>query len=363
MKIFILATDLSITGGIQSYTKNLAQTLQKILPENHFQVWDISSKEKGFKKLSRIPWVIKLIIAFLKERPDTLWLTHIGLAPVAAALLRLRKVKVIITTHGIEVWKDPLPQSQKKILKKARKVVAVSKFTAQTLKQKNLIGKNQAFVLYPTIDFNLFRPCPINQNLVKKLDLQGKKIILTVARLDPRDRYKGLDKTILSLKIVQKKIPQIIYLIAGSGEDQKYLQTLAQKQGVLPMVKFIHPGRLELADFYNLADVFIMPSRTRLWSKHPQGEGFGIVFLEAQTAGLPVIGPNYGAPLEAFIPGKTGLTADPDSPQDIAKVIINLLQNESKAKQMGRAGQKFVTQNFSQKVFAQKIQKLLNSSL
>jgi glycosyltransferase involved in cell wall biosynthesis len=357
-----LTTNLDLRGGIQIYTKRLIQELQKNIPGENLKILSLPAGKLRTAKLSYGFWMLKAAKEFLKTRPKALWINHISLAPVALLLAKLHPCPLVVFAYGVEVW-GLLSPAQKKILKKAQKVVAVSNFTAQTLKQKNLIGKNQAFVLYPTIDFNLFRPCPINQNLVKKLDLQGKKIILTVARLDPRDRYKGLDKTILSLKIVQKKIPQIIYLIAGSGEDQKYLQTLAQKQGVLPMVKFIHPGRLELADFYNLADVFIMPSRTRLWSKHPQGEGFGIVFLEAQTAGLPVIGPNYGAPLEAFIPGKTGLTADPDSPQDIAKVIINLLQNESKAKQMGRAGQKFVTKNFSQKVFAQKIQKLLNSSL
>ena len=79
----------------------------------------------------------------------------------------------------------------------------------------------------------------------------------------------------------------------------------------------------EKVDFYNLAEVYILPSKF---------EGFGIVFIEALSCGVPVIASNaYGCP-EGLMHGKLGTLVDPDDSDSIAKAIIsNLSKNPTRA--------------------------------
>jgi phosphatidylinositol alpha-1,6-mannosyltransferase len=92
----------------------------------------------------------------------------------------------------------------------------------------------------------------------------------------------------------------------------------------------------DLRDLYNLCEFFIMPSREIESNGHI--EGFGIVFLEANAFGKPVIGGQSGGVAEAVQDGVSGLLADPNSPEDIALKMETLLANPAYAKQLGQSG-------------------------
>src|SRR5690606_18991980 len=110
----------------------------------------------------------------------------------------------------------------------------------------------------------------------------GQAVIVSVGRLDRRERYKGQDRVIAALPELAAAGLDPLYLVAGSGDDQPRLEALAAAGGVAHRTRFL--GKVpaaDLPDLYRAADVFALPST---------GEGFGIVFLEAMACGAPAVG-------------------------------------------------------------------------
>ena len=96
----------------------------------------------------------------------------------------------------------------------------------------------------------------------------------------------------------------------------------------------------ELAAHHAAADVFAHPNRTRLAGL--DAEGFGVIFLEAQAVGRPVVAGDSGGSPEALRPGETGLLVDGADPAAVADAVVELLEDPDRARAMGRAGRAFV---------------------
>jgi glycosyltransferase involved in cell wall biosynthesis len=91
-----------------------------------------------------------------------------------------------------------------------------------------------------------------------------------------------------------------------------------------------------LAEQLAAADVFVLATRTRFGAT-AYGEGFGLVLLEAQLAGTPVIAPAYGGSPDAFQVGLTGLAPIDESPEALASVLATLLSDNQRRAQMAQA--------------------------
>jgi phosphatidylinositol alpha-1,6-mannosyltransferase len=165
---------------------------------------------------------------------------------------------------------------------------------------------------------------------------------------------KGFDKVIEAMPRVLEKIPNLVYLVAGSGPNEETLKKKAEK---LPNVKF-----LGLVDdekkwlLLNLSDIFITVSKYR----KDDFEGFGIVFLEAALAGKPVIAGNTGGVDEAVEDGETGLLVDPDDNSAIADAIINLSTNPQLRYELGSKALKRAVEEFNWNWQAKKIFLIIN---
>jgi glycosyltransferase involved in cell wall biosynthesis len=110
-----------------------------------------------------------------------------------------------------------------------------------------------------------------------------------------------------------------MYLIVGDGDDRSRLECEADALGIAKHVRFVGlVPDYELADYYRMADVFIMPST---------GEGFGIVFLEAAAAGLHVIGGNQDGSADALADGAIGVVTSPTSIAGITQELVSALAN------------------------------------
>ena len=113
----------------------------------------------------------------------------------------------------------------------------------------------------------------------------------------------------------------------------------------------------DLQVYYRKASVFIMPSREL---GDGDVEGFGIVYLEANSFGLPVIAGRSGGVVEAVENGVNGLLVDPVNVDEIKQAIISLIENKEKAKELGLRGQQRATEEFSWFDQATKIIKNIN---
>ena len=170
----------------------------------------------------------------------------------------------------------------------------------------------------------------------RELGLDGRKVMVSLCRLVPR---KGIDTVLEALPAIFKGVPEVQYIVAGDGPDRTRLERLAERLGVTPLVRFL--GLVpddQVAPLLHMADVFVMPAR----EERPDVEGFGLVFLEANACGTPVIGSTSGGIPDAVVDGETGLLVPPLAPGPLADAAIRLLNDADLRGRLGRAGRERV---------------------
>ncbi|MBZ9572244.1 glycosyltransferase family 4 protein [Patescibacteria group bacterium] len=338
MKYLLVFSEVfSKGGGIPTLNRQFLKALFQIKEDNQYIALLLNDKKAPslFKSNSKIKFIccgktplrvinkIILCINFiwlnLVQDPRVNFIGHVNIAPLALFAKYLLGKQYIIITHGIEVW-DIKSKIKKKAFKKAFLIVSVSHFTQSKIKQQVILKDNKFFLLPNTVDVNRLQPKPKNLSLIKKYKLEGNKIILTVARLATTEKNKGYDKVIKALPYILKQIPNVKYLIVGRGDDIPRVKNLAVKLEVREKVIFTgFVSEKELPDYYNLCDVFVMPSKK---------EGFGIVFLEALACGKPVIAGKKDASREPLLDGELGILVDPDNVDEITNAIIRVLKKE-----------------------------------
>jgi glycosyltransferase involved in cell wall biosynthesis len=158
---------------------------------------------------------------------------------------------------------------------------------------------------------------PQRQDLVEKYGLAGRKVIMTLARLPSFERYKGIDEVLEVMPELLREEPSLVYLIAGRGDDEKRLKAKAHDLGLDREVVFVgFVEENEKADYFRLADAFVMPGR---------GEGFGFVFLDAVACGVPAVGSRLDGSREALLGGQLGVLVDPGDLDSVRHGILEAL--------------------------------------
>jgi glycosyltransferase involved in cell wall biosynthesis len=223
---------------------------------------------------------------------------------------------LILQVHGIEIWQPTRSWLGNRLVSRCDAVVSVSEVTLRRLAKWADLRKVRAEILPNTV-----HPPKAKTGAPRvtraSLGLEGRKILMTLGRMVGEERAKGFDEVLEALPRLARTIPEICYIAAGGGPDLERLQAKAQSLGVGDRVLF--PGRIsddEKADYYRLADAFVMPSR---------GEGFGIVLLEAMAHGTPVLASRIDGGFEAVRGGELGVLADPRDREDLIAAIVEVL--------------------------------------
>lgn len=150
---------------------------------------------------------------------------------------------------------------------------------------------------------------------------------------------KGIDLNIRAVARLKDKFPDISYTIVGSGPAELGLRSLAQTLGVAERVKFY--GRVENRQVPGLltgAQIFSLPSFM---------EGFGIAYLEAMAAGLPVVA-CQGEGIEDVIgSAETGLLVEAGNLDQLTAALAQLLSNPAQAARMGERGRELALSDFT----------------
>jgi len=336
-KIHIWLPDIfNYKGGIQVYSAFFLQALEQVLPESDRHVF-LKNDNKGSDDLAFDPltqfqfagkwkssflhtaiFALQVFWAAFQQRPDLIICGHINFAPLALYISNLFKIPYWVIVHGIDVW-NLQDTSKIAALKGAQKIISVSGYTRDRLVKEQNISPRCISLLPNTFDDRKLAIYSKPQFLLKRYRLQDNQpIILTVARLSSCDRYKGYDQIIQALPSIREEIPNIHYLIVGKGPDRDRVESLIDAANVRDCVTLAgFVSDQELADHYNLCDVFAMPSK---------GEGFGIVYLEALACGKPTIGGNQDGAIDALCHGELGVLINPDDIEEIAQTITQILQ-------------------------------------
>ncbi|MGL4361338.1 MAG: glycosyltransferase family 4 protein [Sediminibacterium sp.] len=325
---FIYLTAFSKTGGMEKFNKNVIFCLQKSKDRYEPIIASLHDSEGESAYCSNMDTYffagnkIKFLVHCLRTAKKTkvLLVGHINLSPIVCLMRVLNpKMKTIVFTHGVEVWK-PLSGLDAAMMRFSNRVLCVSKFTKRMLKEANDdISRDKIFVFLNAVN-PFYEGDKINEDEVKelsrKLSIQSfKPIILSVGRICKEDAYKGFDLTIQALAEVKRNGLHPLYLLVGKYEDselQRLLQ-LAEVNGIREHVIFLGfvPDKA-LTSYCKLADLFVMPSK---------GEGFGIVFIEAIRNQMAIIAANTGGTPEALGYGKYGRLVDPDNIHELATAI------------------------------------------
>ncbi|HWD08928.1 MAG TPA: glycosyltransferase family 4 protein [Actinomycetota bacterium] len=212
----------------------------------------------------------------------------------------------------------------------------VSSFTESAVRR--LLGHPPPTVLVPPgVDTDQFAPG------VAPAFSGGGPVILTVCRLI---RRKGPATLIAALPRVLERHPDAVLAIAGDGPDRRRLEHAAAAGAVSCSVRFLGAKPWSaLGGYYAAADVFALPTRERFGGL--ETEGFPLVYLEAASAGLPVIAGAAGGVRDAVVEGETGVIVDGRNPAETAAAIIALLDDPARARAMGEAGRRRVLDDFS----------------
>jgi phosphatidylinositol alpha-1,6-mannosyltransferase len=373
-KILLITNDLGPrAGGIESFILGLL----KRLPHNSVIVYTSSqSKSESFDKdlfdkygviiirdrskiLLPTPRITRRAVKLMNQF-DAKLIWFGAAAPLALMAAHLRKNganRIIALTHGHEVWWAKLPifrQLLSKISKDVDVLTYLGEYTKNAIK-KVVSDQSKLIKIAPGIDVDHFQPSEKSNDLIHKLNISNRPVIVSVGRLVHR---KGQDKLIVAMSQVIKDFPTAVLLLVGEGPIKYMLQKLVQHHSLEKNVIFAGRVQLdELPRYIQLGQIFAMPARDRFFGL--EVEGLGIVYLEASACALPVIvGDSGGAP-DAVISEKTGLIVDGTSPDQIANSIKTLLQQPELAKSYGSAGREWVVNEWRWEIWSKRFNSLL----
>lgn len=268
------------------------------------------------------------------------------------------RIPFIVMLHGGELDRFRSNSMLRRIIvaciEQASAIVVNSDYTAQCYRESG--GQHPRIVkIAPGIDTQFFTPSVNCVDVIHRYDIVTKRVLLTVSRLVER---KGHDIVIKAMPLILQKIPMCVYLIVGSGPEEKRLRDLAEVMAVSKSVIFA--GSVpdsDLPAYYNACDVFVMPSRSL--DKREGIEGFGIVYLEANACGKAVIGGRSGGVSEAVKEGVNGLLVDPHDECAFAETVIGLLSDPSWAERLGSQGRVRVTEEYDSRLQASRLDQLI----
>lgn len=322
-------------GGIQVYLQDVLQAIQEALPNLSVCILDKLDRNKPVDKFNsnnysftfsgHLPSVLqtahftfKLITKTLINRPSFILCGHINFSPVAFFIHRFTGIPYGIIVYGVDAWE--IQNTWKiKALYAAEKIISISGYTRDRLINEHNLDPDKIELLPVTFDARRFQISLKPQYLLERHSLTLEQpIILTVARLDNSERYKGYDQILLAMPEIRLAIPNAHYILVGKGSDRPRIEQLISQLNLYDCVTlagFIPDS--ELCDYYNLCDVFAMPSK---------GEGFGIVYLEALACGKPTLAGNQDGAVDALCNGELGVLVNPDDLNAIAQTLIQILR-------------------------------------
>ncbi len=267
---------------------------------------------------SRLRYVRELARVLIKrERYDVVLCGHINLLPFAKIASRLAGAKQVLLIYGIDAWRPTGRRLSDRLVAGTDLVISISGFTKQRFLSWSKIHDSQVHLLPNAIHMEEYGIGEKPIQLEQRYGLGGKKVLMTLARLQQSEQQKGIDEMLEILPELRAEDEKLSYLIAGDGDDRERLERKAASLGLNGHVVFA--GRVpesEKADHYRLADAFVMPGRQ---------EGFGFVFLEAMASGIPVVASSLDGSREAVLDGKLGELADPDDREALKAAIRRAL--------------------------------------
>lgn len=298
--------------------------------------WDL-----GARRLADPRAAIRLARLLHSERVDLIHAHGQDAAILAAAAVRLRKTRLVITRHVLEEPAGDWRQRARARLtlgafRRADVPVAVSRATAGRLSQLARLPMEGIRVLYNGVDTQAYErpaPVPTRAAICGPLGLSpSARLVLFPAMLRVG---KGHDVLLEALPLLRERVPGLRVLLAGAGELEPELRQTAN--GNAQLVHFLG-HRTDMPELMAACDLVILPS----WA-----EALPTVLMEAAAAGRPVVATRVGGVPEIVEHGRTGLLVPPGDPAALAGAIALLMRDHQRARAFGARARSVARARFS----------------
>ena len=281
------------------------------------------------------------------ERPDLVH-THLVHADVYGGLAgRLLRIPLVSTRHNDDRYLlGPFRYVDRAFARPARRLIAISDAVRRFLEQAGHDPRKLVTIRYGLDELPSApsEPTPAAAGIPVDAPLA-----LAVGRLIAQKDHATL---LRAFARVLPQLPAARLAILGGGPLETETRRLAAELGVADAV--VMPGRTDIRDWLERADVFVHTSR---W------EGFGIVLLEAMLAGLPVVATRVSAVPEVVVDGETGILVDAGDVSGVAQALGGLLTDRPRASALGEAGRRRAREEFSVARMAERTQALYDEVL
>jgi len=362
VSVVLVALDVwSGVGGIQRYCGRVARALGELAASRGGRVRVVALRDTPDDARMAPPPVeavggsrrrLRTLGAFqaaLRElRPDTVVYAHVLLAPlVILGRLLAPRAKHLLLVYGFEVWGDPAfrpaPWWERRLVAWGFDgLVTISDYTAARMRAAYGVPAAAFVKLVPAVE----------DAGPGAGDGGEGATVLTVARLRPEERTKGVDALIRALPRLARVVPAARLTIVGDGPQRPELEALARDLGVADRVELA--GRVSDEDLdraYATANVFALPSSQ---------EGFGIVYLEAWRHGLPVVAGDADAGAEVVESGVSGLLVPAGDAGALADALAELLGDPGRSRRMGKAGRASLGERYLHDRFRETLASILD---
>ncbi len=356
-------------GGIQSFVHALATRLPEGTVTVYAPAWKGAAEfdaRQPFPVIRHptslmlpVPSVSRRAVAIAREHDcdSVLFGAAAPLGLITPALRKAGITRAVALTHGHEAGWAALPGARTLLRRIGDEVDVVTYlgeyFRVRLARALSPAAASRMARLAPGVDVTFFRPGAGGAGVRERLGLTGRPVVACVSRMVPR---KGQDTLIKAWPAVRAQVSGAVLLLVGDGPYAPALKRLAQRLGVSDDVLFTGPVPWpELPGYYNAANVFAMPCRTRRAGLDV--EGLGIVYLEASATGLPVIGGDSGGAPDAILDGESGYVVSDVS--GTAARIIELLRDPARAKAMGEKGLAWVDREWREELPAARLAAIL----
>lgn len=358
------------TGGAKTHIISLVKELDKIIDAKvicfiedifYYEALDAGINIEVFKQKKRSDMSVigRLKDEIDKEGYDIIH-CHGARANFIAMFLKNKTKKPMITTIHSDYKLDFKDNFYKRIVYTAINSIALKRFDyyiaiSNTFRQMLIdrgFKKNKIFTVYNGIDLESEMDYVSREEFLSRYNIQGegKTIVGIIARLDLVKDHETFIKA--AYKVLQKR-KDVIFLIAGTGNDEKNLKTLVEEMGIEDYVHFLGFVKDQYS-FFNAIDINTLTSIS---------ESFPYVILEGARLKKTVISTDVGGINHLIKNGFNGWLIDVGDSEALAEKIIFFMENQDKIKTMGENLFKSVKLNFSSKRMAEEHYKIYKQIL
>lgn len=254
-------------------------------------------------------WIVRYISSDLLSRfgkPDIIHAHFSDIAALAAPLKMLFQVPLVMTEHNSKLNHEVIDTKtiyySQKAYTNADKIISVSNALSKRLMQHFDV---ESVVIPNIVDMQAFKYCPNR--------LKNGYTFISTGNLIYR---KGFDCLIAAYS--RNNFPDCRLLIIGEGLERMNLQKQIDLLNLSDQIILVgEKTRTEINDLMSESDVFVLASRS---------ETFGVVYIEAMAAGLPVIATKCGGP-EEFVDAQNGILVDVNDTKQLADALLAMKNN------------------------------------